>query len=293
MYKKKALKRKVVIKTIRRVVHKPELGVWKVAYADFMTAMMAFFLLLWLLSSVPLRDRLEIEKYFQKPLVLELAGGQSDDLNKSMVSGSYGDDVKVVNGQVRAGEQLSKQVAMAAGDVRKLLHLQEVERLQKLKHELEDVLNANPQFSKFKNQLRIEMTSEGLRILIIDEQNRPMFEMGSAELQPYAVEILRAVGNTLNQVPNKIGLSGHTDATPYQGGNAGYTNWELSADRANASRRELIAGGMDPAKVLRVVGLSSSALLVPGDPFAANNRRISIIVMNMETEDSVGQNEGH
>ena len=293
MYKKKALKRKVVIKTIRRVVHKPVLGVWKVAYADFMTAMMAFFLLLWLLSSVPLRDRLEIEKYFQKPLVVALAGGQSDDLSKSMVSGAYGDDVMVVNGQVRAGEQLSKQVAMAAGDARRLLHLQEVERLQKLKHQLEEVLNANPQFSKFKNQLRIEMTSEGLRILIIDEQNRPMFAIGSAELQPYAVEILRAVGNTLNQVPNKIGLSGHTDATPYQGGNAGYTNWELSADRANASRRELIAGGMDPSKVLRVVGLSSSALLEPGDPLGASNRRISIIVMNMETEDLVGQNEGH
>ena len=121
-----------------------------------------------------------------------------------------------------------------------MLHQREVERLQMLKHQLEQVIDANPQLRQYKNQLRIEMTSEGLRILIIDEQNRPMFEMGSAELQPYTVDILRVIGRTLNQVPNKIGLSGHTDATPYQGGNAGYSNWELSADRANASRRELI-----------------------------------------------------
>jgi chemotaxis protein MotB len=289
MYKKKELKRKVVIKRIRRVVRNPELGVWKVAYADFMTAMMAFFLLLWLLSSVPLRDRLEIEKYFQMPLMVVLSGGQSDDLSTSLVSGAYGDDVTKENGQVRAADQLSKQVAIAQGDAKRLLHLLEVERLQNLKRQLDAVFDANPEFSKYRNQLRIEMTSEGLRILIIDEQNRPMFAVGSAELQPYAVEILRAIGVTLNQVPNKIGLSGHTDATPYQGGNVGYSNWELSSDRANASRRALTEGGMDPSKVLRVVGLSSSALLNPGDPFGANNRRISIIVMNEEAEESAIQ----
>jgi chemotaxis protein MotB len=129
------------------------------------------------------------------------------------------------------------------------------------------------------------MTTEGLRILIVDEQNRPMFELGSSALQPYTVEILHEIGQLLNQVPNSIGLSGHTDATLYQGGNRGYSNWELSAERANASRRELIAGGLAESKILRVVGLSSSALFNPRNPYDANNRRISIIVMNRETEE--------
>ena len=138
----------------------------------------------------------------------------------------------------------------------------------------------------------IDMTTEGLRILIIDAKNRPMFEMGSASLQPYAAEILRAIGKTLNQVPNKLGLSGHTDSTPYQGGNLGYSNWELSADRANASRRELIAGGMTQDKILRVVGLADSVLFNPADPNDAHNRRISIIVMNKKAEEAATQEGG-
>jgi chemotaxis protein MotB len=113
-----------------------------------------------------------------------------------------------------------------------------------------------------------------------------MFEKGSTTLQPYTMEILHAIGKILNQVPNKIGLSGHTDATPYQGGSTGYSNWELSTGRANASRRELVEGEMDPSKILRVVGLSASALFNPRDPFDANNRRISIIVMNRKAEES-------
>ena len=173
-------------------------------------------------------------------MLIVLAGGKSDDLSRDQVSGSNGADIIRENGQVRAGTQLKKQITISRENAQRMLHQREVERLQMLKHQLEQVIDANPQLRQYKNQLRIEMTSEGLRILIIDEQNRPMFEMGSAELQPYTVDILRVIGRTLNQVPNKIGLSGHTDATPYQGGNAGYSNWELSADRANASRRELI-----------------------------------------------------
>jgi len=125
----------------------------------------------------------------------------------------------------------------------------------------------------------------------VDEKNRPMFALASAQLQPYTREILREIGKTLNDVPNKISLSGHTDATPYSSGEKGYSNWELSADRANASRRELISGGMDESKVLRVVGLSSAVLLDKEDPFNPINRRISIIVMNKKAEELV-QNGG-
>lgn len=282
----------VIVKRIRRVVKTRPVGTWKIAYADFMTALMAFFLLLWLMSAVPVNVRQGIAKYFQTPLLVVLNGGQNDDLTNSIVAGVYGDDKTKEYGQVRGGAQLTEKVAIMEEDAQRLLRQREIRRLQNLKLQLERVIDGNPQLRKYKNQLRIDLTSEGLRIQIIDEQNRPMFEIGSATLEPYTTEILRAIGSVLNQVPNKIGLSGHTDATPYQGGNEGYSNWELSADRANASRRELVAGGMDQSKVLRVVGLSSSALFNPSNPYDANNRRISIIVMNKETEESAGQDGG-
>lgn len=133
----------------------------------------------------------------------------------------------------------------------------------------------------------LDITSEGLRIIVVDKLNRPMFNSARAELQPYAKTILQEMGKMLNDVPNRISLSGHTDATPYSTGATAYSNWELSADRANASRRELIAGGMDEFKLLRVVGLSSAALYDKENPFNPINRRISIIVMNRQAEERV------
>jgi len=135
--------------------------------------------------------------------------------------------------------------------------------------------------------LMLDITTEGLRIQIVDEQNRPMFASGRAELQPYTRDILREIGRMLNDVPNRISLSGHTDATPYPSGEKGYSNWELSADRANASRRELIVGGMGESKVVRVVGLSSAVLFEKNDPFNPINRRISIIIMNKKAEEAI------
>lgn len=280
----------IIIKRVKKVAGGHHGGAWKVAYADFVTAMMAFFLLMWLIGVHSREDLQAISKYFQTPLLIALSGGQNDDISTSMVVGSYGDDRMKTSGQVRSGPPLSAQVSIAEKDARKLLRLQELERLQSLKRQLAQLIEADPKLNKYKNQLLLDLTSEGLRILIVDEKNRPMFKIGSAVLQLYTVEILQEIGKVLNQVPNKIGLSGHTDASPYPGGSSGYSNWELSTDRANASRRELTAGGMDQSKILRVVGLSSSALFNPRDPYDANNRRISIIVMNRETEKSVSQN---
>jgi chemotaxis protein MotB len=146
--------------------------------------------------------------------------------------------------------------------------------------------------AQYKKQLLLDITAEGLRIQIVDEQNRPMFESARAELQPYTKELLREIGLALNEVPNKITLSGHTDASQYVGGEKGYSNWELSADRANASRRELIAGGMDEKKVLRVVGLSSVVPYDKENPLAPINRRISIIVMNKKAEENAMNESG-
>lgn len=267
-------------------------GAWKIAYADFVTALMAFFLMLWLISSTSDEYRQAIEEYFEAPLMVVLSGGKTNDVSSSTIVGGQGEDKTKTSGQVSKGTQPEKKVVISVTDAGRLLHLQEVARLQSLKNQLEQLIENDPKLSQYKNQLLIDMTTEGLRIMIVDAQNRPMFQMGSAALQPYTVEILREIGKTLNQVPNKIGLSGHTDATHYQGGSLGYSNWDLSADRANASRRELIAGGMDQTKILRVVGLSDSVLFNPRDPYDANNRRISIIVMNQKTEEEASHDGG-
>ena len=138
----------------------------------------------------------------------------------------------------------------------------------------------------------LDITSEGLRIQIVDEQNRPMFDSGGAELKPYTREILRQIGKSLNGVSNRISLAGHTDAAQFSGGAQGFSNWELSANRANASRRELVAGGLDDSKVLRVVGLASTVLFDKNDPLNSVNRRISIVVLNQKTEQAILQEEG-
>lgn len=267
-------------------------GAWKIAYADFVTALMAFFLMLWLMSVVSEHERDAISEYFKTPLSVVLSGGQSDDITTSMIVSKYGDDKTMESGQVKKGTKPAEKVVISVTDAGRLLHLQEVARLQLLKSQLEQLIDTDPKLSKYKSQLLIDMTTEGLRIMIVDAQNRPMFQMGSAALQPYTVEILREIGKTLNQVPNKIGLSGHTDAAHYQGGSLGYSNWDLSADRANASRRELISGGMDQTKILRVVGLSDSVLFNTRDPYDAHNRRISIIVMNQKTEEEARHDGG-
>jgi len=153
------------------------------------------------------------------------------------------------------------------------------------------MIEQSPQLAQFKKQMLLDITSEGLRIQIVDEQNRPMFDSGGAELKPYTRDILRQIGKALNDVKNRISLAGHTDAAGFVGGSQGFTNWELSANRANASRRELVAGGMDDSKVLRVVGLASTVLFDKNDPLASVNRRISIVVLNQKTENAILQEE--
>jgi chemotaxis protein MotB len=139
--------------------------------------------------------------------------------------------------------------------------------------------------AEFSSQIRLDTTPDGLQIQIVDDQKRPMFDSGSASVKPYMRDILREIGAALNGVENKISLDGHTDRSPYSSAERGYSNWELSADRANASRRELVASGMPDDKLARVVGMSSSILLDAANPFSPSNRRISIIVMTREAEE--------
>jgi chemotaxis protein MotB len=282
--------RPIVVKRIKKGGGGHHGGAWKIAYADFVTAMMAFFLLMWLLGSTSKGDLQGIAEFFKTPLKVAMSGGSGSGDSSSILQGG-GKDLTRRDGQVKHGDIPADKKTYDLKAARAALEHEESARLQALKAKIEATIDANPLLKKYKNQLLLDITSEGLRIQIVDEQNRPMFALAKAELQPYTREILNVLGMVLNEVPNRIGLSGHTDSTPYVS-DAGYSNWELSADRANASRRELVRGGLADAKVLRVVGLASAAHLDRKDPFNPINRRISIIVMNKRTEEAVMRDGG-
>lgn len=270
---------RVVIRRKKRDAAVQHGGSWKIAYADFITAMMAFFLVMWLISIVPREELKGIAEYFRMPLRVALTGGPSHSAETSAIPGG-GQDPLRDEGDVRraAGNRLQAQ----ADAERRDRH-----RLERLKQRLDSMLDENPVLKNFRPQLLIDLTTEGLRIQIVDNQNRPMFATGSAEVRSYMRDILRELGPVLNELPNKLSIAGHTDASQYARGERAYSNWELSADRANASRQELVAGGMAEGKLLRIQGLSSGMSLVKDDPYAAVNRRISLVVLNRRTQQQI------
>lgn len=276
----------IVIKRIKKVAGGHHGGAWKIAYADFVTAMMAFFLLMWLLGSTTKGDMNGIAEYFKTPLKVAMQGGASSG-NSVVIMKGGGRDLTKKDGQVRKTDEPSKSKKVNLKFAKAMQEKVEMEQLKSLQQKIAKSIEDSKTLSQYKNQLLLDITTEGLRVQVVDEQNRPMFASSKAEMQPYAKDILHEIGKMLNGVPNKISLSGHTDAVPYPNGEKGYSNWELSADRANASRRELVAGGMDESKLVRVVGLSSAVLFDKADPLNPTNRRISIIVMNKKAEEDL------
>jgi chemotaxis protein MotB len=276
----------IIIKRIKKSGHAAHGGAWKIAYADFVTAMMAFFLLMWLLGSTATGDLQGIASYFNQPLKVSLMGGSGSGDSTSIVPGG-GADIRRANGQVNKtdGTKTRQQMRQELKAARAELAKADAARLRELETKINEVITANPRLAEYRSQIRIDLTPEGLRIQIVDEQNRPMFDVGSALVKPYMRDILREIGAALVGVENRISLAGHTDHSAYGNGERGYSNWELSSDRANASRRELVAGGMPDAKVFRVLGLASSDLFDPSNPLNPVNRRISIIVMSQEAEE--------
>ncbi|SAI71301.1 flagellar motor protein MotB [Bordetella ansorpii] len=254
-------------------------GSWKIAYADFITALMAFFLVMWLISIVPREELKGIAEYFRMPLSVAIAGGPKNSAERSAIPGGGPDPLRD-EGEVRRAQGTRMQAQTISADAER----RDRHRLERLRQRLENVIESSPVLQKFRPQLLIDITTEGLRVQIVDSQNRPMFATGSAEVKPYMRDILRELGPVLNELPNKVSIAGHTDATQYARGERAYSNWELSADRANASRKELVAGGMNEGKVIRVQGLASSMSLVKDDPYAAVNRRISLVVLNESTQ---------
>ena len=230
-------------------------GAWKVAYADFVTAMMALFLVLWLVSQADTKLKQAIASYFRSPGVFDsMQGGilaQAKKVSKEPGNLTSKDDEQIL---FSVAQNLQKQ------------------------------FSTRPEFNKSKDQIQIDITEEGLRIQIIDKADRISFPSGSAKLTAEAEEILKEIALGICNLPNKINIGGHTDSHVFPSAN-GYTNWELSADRGNAARRVLEAGCVKPSQIRRIVGFADTVPMVPDDPFAPANRRISITVLRL-TEDS-------
>ena len=280
----------IIVKRIKKGGHAHHGGAWKIAYADFVTAMMAFFLLMWLLGSTSEGDKKGIADFFNSPLKISLMGGGSGSGDSSHVVKGGGTDLSRSGGQVKQGDIEAKRKNVNLQALKAEQRRAEAARLQELKDKMEQSLASNSKLAAMRSQIRLDMTPDGLRIQIVDEQNRPMFDSGSAIVKPYMRELLREIGQVLAEVPNRLTLEGHTDATPFPGGDLGYSNWELSSDRANASRRELGVGGLPDDRMLRVQGLASSSLFDRDEPRNPSNRRISIIVMNRDAEDRFFRN---
>ena len=266
----------IIVKKIKKGGHAAHGGAWKIAYADFVTAMMAFFLLMWLLGSTTEGDKKGIADYFQSPLKVALLNGGSGSGDSSSVIKGGGQDLTRSGGQVKRGDVEAQRSTINLQALRHEQRVAEATKLQELSEQVESELKNNPKLAQFASQIKLDLTRDGLRIQIVDELSRPMFDSGSAVVKPYMRELLRAIGSVLLEVPNQ----------PF-GDGSGYSNWELSADRANASRRELVAGGLTEERVLRVQGLASSQPFNRDDPVDPQNRRISIIVMNRDAEDRV------
>ena len=292
---KKDDKAPIVIKRNKRRQAEHHGGVWKVAYADFVTAMMAFFLVMWIVTAVNKAERAAIFDYFKNPSMqsghsphaapgpMGPGGASTSPINLGGGLNGFSSRphqlVNVVPPQKLTGipaAQPARRTSLA--EAKKVLQGADHKRLESLMAQLRKAVNKSQALKPFKDQLLIDITPRGVRIQIVDAKNRPMFDLGSATLRSYTRRILETLAPYLNSVPNQIAIIGHTDAHQYPR-RAHYTNWELSADRANAARRALVEGGLDAGKVARVVGLASTVLFDKTNPFDPINRRISIIVM--------------
>ncbi len=300
--------RPIVIKRIEQAGSAHHGGAWKVAYADFVTAMMAFFLLLWLLGSTTEDQRKGIADYFSPSLAVSTsqsgAGGVLGGLTISvpgpmaspgatlqmeeMPSGpetiAKGDPDAEVTGSGLDGEPQDLEEALLEaqrkGDVKALEKAQKALddlRFRDVQQKLEGQLASDPDLLEMGSHVRVERTPEGLRIQILDQEKWSMFPSGGAGLNQRTLKLMAAVSKAIAGIPNKVSIRGHTDSRPFPLG-SGRDNWILSAERANATRSAMVSSGLDPARVAGVTGLSDIEPIAP-DPMAPENRRISVMLM--------------
>lgn len=287
---KKGDNQPIIIKKKKKGGHEAHHGgAWKVAYADFVTAMMAFFLLMWLLNATTEEQRSGIADYFSPVSVSDSSSGGGGVLSGQTVSreGALVDDRARIGMTLEMPAPPEPESGRGDGDesageaARRQRVAEEDARFDEAVEKLFDALRARSDLEELESHLMVDQTPEGLRIQIVDEEDSSMFDSGSAAPRPRTEELLRMVGEAIADLPNDLSVKGHTDSVPFRGEN-GYGNWELSADRANASRRTLVAAGLDPARVHQVVGRADQDLLLPDDPTNARNRRISIILLRQE-----------
>ena len=240
----------VIVKKARHVKHAHHGGAWKVAYADFVTAMMAFFLVMWLINTSP-QVRANLASYFRDPGLFERTSGGG-----AMPGASLG---------TLAGNTQAPPVSAAKA------------ALDETAEQIREALEALPAFRTVKDRVQIQVTLEGLRIEMLDTGDQSFFEIGSTQLRPEMIDVLRVITENVRHLSNKIAIEGHTDARPY-GPGRDYTNWELSADRANAARRMMETSGLDPTRLDALHAYGSSKLRYPDQPLDARNRRIAIVL---------------
>ncbi|MBF6031349.1 flagellar motor protein MotB [Pseudomonas sp. P115] len=264
--------RPIIIRRKKAAKHGHHGGAWKIAFADFMTALMALFLVLWVLSNASKNDKDAIAEYFSTPLLAAISKGDRNANSASAIPGG-GPDPRTTEGEK------TRYTPRLSGEERR--------HLESLKQRLNNAVDRDPQLRELKQQIAIELSPEGLRVQLLDTDKRPMFELGSANVAPYLRKLLKTFAPVLNELPNRIQISGHTDSHPYPGGDAGYNNWDLSADRAKASRQELVAGGLDSDKLLRVSGMADRIRFHGAGPYDAANRRIEIIVLDRRVAERI------
>ncbi|WP_028486261.1 flagellar motor protein MotB [Thiomicrorhabdus chilensis] len=263
----------IIIKRINKCPHAAHGGAWKIAFADFMTAAMAFFLMLWVLGGVNDEEMKAMAEYFRDPTVIEASPMK---LIESQEAGQTSDAMIDMGGFQDAPK--GKE-----GDEDGSGKAQEMAQMEAMKAALEKKMDENPTLSQLKEQLKIDITPNGLQVQILDDRKKPMFGSGVDLPREYASRLLKEVGSVLAKTTNKISIAGHTDSSGYHD-DSEYTNWELSADRANAARRLLLQGGVDSKRIAQAVGLSDTVPFDKENPYNPRNRRISIIVLSKEAE---------
>lgn len=294
----------VIIRRIKKVKkHGHHGGSWKIAYADFVTAMMAFFLIMWLLSLLNVSQLEGIETYFKTPLKKGLEKkGETVNRDKRFArfkererelerEGEFarekmkGKDSTAKNpdetSTIMSKEKVNEKNQSKLLEQAKLLEqkqIEQIEKLQTIKQDIESKMAVNPTMQQFKNMLNFTVSANGLKIELRDLENKPMFTKGKTDFEKYAKTIIAWLGNELSQYPNQVLIIGHTDAIPFKSDQ--YTNWELSADRANSTRRILIKHGMNPNKIMRIMGVADKAPKDKNNSFNPVNRRIEIIILS-------------
>jgi len=291
----------IIVKKVVKGGHGHHGGAWKVAYADFVTAMMAFFLLLWLLNATTEDQKQGISEYFSPSTVSSTTGGAggllggaavsspgamtsrtaqpSVSLDLKPTSGAQDGDADVEGGGKAEDEETDKLANLSDEKLEEELAAREEEQFEKAAAEIQQAIDEAPELKELKKHLVIDQTPEGLRIQIVDQEGKPMFPSGSSRMHDRTKKLLAKITEVVQKLPNKVSISGHTDATPFRGSRKGFGNWELSTNRALASRRVLIENGLKLSRISHVTGKAATEPMIKEDPKNARNRRISIVLL--------------